>query len=142
VDEWAQANGRTDVVAQIGDSRYRPRTIEAHRFLPPQEFMRLQNQAELLVAHCGTGSMLSALEIGQPVLMMPRRHSLDEHRNDHQWATAQHVRNINGVHVALDEEELHLQLTQLANSGRGTPISAKAPREFTDRLELILRELI
>ena len=141
VDDWAAAAGRSDIVAQIGRSTYRPRAIEAHSFLDPAEFTRLQKQADLLVAHCGIGSMLAALEAGQPVLMMPRRHALGEHRNDHQWATAQALRGLAGVHIADDEQQLVELLERPEQLVAPAVIADKAPEAFTRELKSLLRTL-
>jgi UDP-N-acetylglucosamine transferase subunit ALG13 len=141
VDRWATAAGRTDVVAQVGKGTYKPRTIEARPFLTPTEFLHFQQQSRLVVAHCGIGSMVSALEHGLPIIMMPRRHSLGEHRNDHQLATARNLRSIAGVYIAEDEHEL-MDLLQGCDRLTGPPaIASTAPPQFTAALASVLREL-
>ena len=140
VDTWA-ANG-TEVVAQIGPSFYKPKNIEAHAFLPPQEFQALLARAELLVAHCGMGSILSALSHGKPIIAMPRSAAKGEHRSDHQHATAQRFSDRPGVTVAWDEKQLRDCLERISGADRLhlSPIPPKAPRELTDRLRAFLRE--
>lgn len=73
VDEWARARGRSDVFAQIGNSTIRPRHIEFTNFLEPADFNRVIREATIIVAHAGMGSIISALEIGKPIVVMPRR---------------------------------------------------------------------
>jgi UDP-N-acetylglucosamine transferase subunit ALG13 len=141
VDEWALSVGRSDVVAQVGRSSYVPKCIKAHQFLDAGEFGRIQQSAALLVAHCGIGSMLSALELGQPVIMMPRLHSRGEHRNDHQLATAKQVRHIPGVHIAEDEHELATLLHRSDELMSASPISPSAPASFTTALKALLADL-
>ena len=141
VDEWAQACGRTDVVAQVGRSSYEARAIRTYEFMAPDDFVTTQRQAELLVAHCGTGSMLSALEIGQPVLMMPRLHKYGEHRNDHQLATANHLRGRPGVYIANDEQELVKLLDAPERLVPPSAIAEKAPDPFVANLRSILAGL-
>jgi UDP-N-acetylglucosamine transferase subunit ALG13 len=43
----------------------------------------------------------------KPLIIMPRRADLCEHRNDHQCATANRMRNLPNVYVANDEPQLH-----------------------------------
>ena len=105
VDQWA-ADGTRDVVAQIGPSSYVPANIQAHSFLPPKEFQALLERADLVIAHCGMGSILSALSHGKPIIVMPRSAAKGEHRNDHQCATAQRFSDQPGVTVAWDEADL------------------------------------
>jgi UDP-N-acetylglucosamine transferase subunit ALG13 len=59
------------------------------------------------------GSILTALEFGKPIVVMPRRAHLGEHRTDHQWATVNHLGKDVGVVVAADEGELLKQLARL-----------------------------
>ena len=143
VDKWA-ANGKREVVAQIGPSSYVPDNLQAHSFLPAGEFQALLERADLLVAHCGMGSILSALSHGKPIIVMPRAAAKGEHRNDHQFATAQRFADHPGVTVAWDEEELRNCLDRIADRGSDSPplspIAPKAPRELTDRLRAFLRE--
>src|SRR5688500_9921748 len=80
VDAWAE--GRTDVVAQIGESAYVPKTLRWTRFLEPEAFRRHYAEAKVVVAHAGTGSIITALQIGKPIIVMPRRAALRETRND------------------------------------------------------------
>lgn len=142
VDRWAATCG-TNVVGQIGPSAYKPAHIKAHTFLPPNEFELLLKQADVVIAHCGMGSILSALSLGKPIIVMPRSASRGEHRNDHQFATAQRFSRQPGVTVAWDEAEMSRCLeciSALQDSSSFSPIPPKAPRELTDRLRTFLWE--
>lgn len=124
VDEWAGARGRRDVFAQIGPTEYRPKHIEWTEFIEPEDFRKRVNGSRVLVAHAGMGSILTALEAGKPILVMPRRGDLRETRNDHQIATAKRFLALGKVAVAFDESELpaHLdRLDQLAAAGTISP---------------------
>ena len=77
-------------------------------FLPPKEFQALLERADLVIAHCGMGSILSALSHGKPIVVMPRSAAKGEHRNDHQFATAQRFSDQPGVTVAWDEADLRI----------------------------------
>ncbi|MEK9713666.1 MAG: glycosyltransferase, partial [Thalassolituus sp.] len=60
-----------------------------------------------LVAHAGIGSILTAVELGLPVIIVPRDFKRGEHRNDHQSSTAREFSTRKGVYVATDEATLH-----------------------------------
>ena len=113
VDAWAARTGRRDILAQIGPSKLRPQAVEYRPFLSPAEFSRHFASAELVIAHAGMGSILSAMSQGKPILVMPRRASLNEHRNDHQLATARRFKEMGRVLVAMDEQELDAQLSRV-----------------------------
>lgn len=59
-----------------------------------------------MVAHAGIGTILSAKRLGKPLVILPRRHALGEHRNDHQLATAREVAAQTGVYIAWETEDL------------------------------------
>lgn len=113
VDEWAGRRGRTDVFAQIGPTDWRPAHVRWTQFLEPPEFAQRVKEAEVIVAHAGMGSIITAMTTGKPILVMPRRGDLRETRNDHQIATAARFRELGRVAVALDENELCTQLDRL-----------------------------
>jgi UDP-N-acetylglucosamine transferase subunit ALG13 len=120
VDRWAQACGREDVVAQIGPTDWRPAHIRWTRFLDPAQFREHVESARVVIAHAGMGSILTALELGKPIIVMPRRGELRETRNDHQVATARQLLAQGRVQVAVDEDELLGKLEQI-DSIRATP---------------------
>jgi len=59
-----------------------------------------------VIAHAGMGTILSALQFGRPLIVMPRLAQFGEHRNDHQLATARRLSELDRVDVAFDEAEL------------------------------------
>lgn len=113
VDEWAQATGRRDVFAQIGETDWQPAHIEWRRFLQPPEFAKRFAEAEVVVAHAGMGTILSALQWEKPILVMPRLASLGEQRNEHQLATAKNLSELGKINVAMHDAELRAMLDGL-----------------------------
>jgi UDP-N-acetylglucosamine transferase subunit ALG13 len=113
VDEWAYETGRDDVFAQIGHTQWRPKHIAWTHFLQPAEFSRRFTEADVVIAHAGMGTILSALQWKKPILVMPRQTSLGEVRNDHQFATARHLAAQGKINVAMNEDELKSKLCEL-----------------------------
>ena len=142
VDQWAHDQGRDDVFAQIGQSEFRPSYIQWTQFLSPEAFMSKYAAAKVIVAHAGTGSIITALQMGKPILIMPRRASLRETRNDHQVATSEQFSRFDSVAVAWDEKELITKLESIDNMHGsqtiGTTASSElvaAIREFIDKVD-------
>ena len=106
IDQWAGARSYGEVFAQIGPAKYRPKNIPWAEFLDADECRRKIEQADVVVAHAGMGSILTALELGKPIVIMPRLSALGEHRNDHQLATAKRFLAQGRVIVAFDEHQL------------------------------------
>ncbi len=143
VDEWARERGRTDVFAQIAEGAYSPKHVEFTRFVDPAEFKRLTREARLIVAHAGMGSIISALELGKPIVVMPRQGSLRETRNDHQVPAARHFGEQGYVIVAADEHEIsetYYALTLKATSRIGAAASPQLITTIQDFLRRRIRE--
>jgi UDP-N-acetylglucosamine transferase subunit ALG13 len=131
VDAWAA--GREEgqsLFAQVGEKGVRPAHMESVELLESPEFKKRVLWADVLVAHAGMGSILTALQYGKPILVMPRLGSLKETRNDHQVATAQRFREMGKVAVAMDEGEIVARLDGLAALGRTERISDRASDEL------------
>jgi UDP-N-acetylglucosamine transferase subunit ALG13 len=126
VDEWAALHGRSDVFAQIGASNYRPEHIKFTKFLEPAAFNRAIHEASVVVAHAGMGSIISALEIGKPIVVMPRRGALRETRNDHQVATAERFGMRGRVIVSNDEQDLAEKLDYALTLGTMDRVNPEA----------------
>lgn len=120
VDEWAGAHPEARVFAQTGPSSYAARHIEAQSFLAPSAFKDQCKTADLFVAHAGTGSIFTALELCKPIIVMPRLARFGEHRNDHQLATVERFKERPGVNVAWDEAEIPALLDGYATLSRPT----------------------
>lgn len=125
------------VVAQIGPEAVRADNLTLHASLTPERFERLFTEARAVVAHAGIGTILSARRYGKPLILLPRRHALGEHRNDHQVATAKQVEALEGVHVAWDAEGLAPLLAR-----RDLAAASEAPHANLDALIARLRAFI
>jgi UDP-N-acetylglucosamine transferase subunit ALG13 len=128
LDSWAGARGHRDIFGQIADpgpNGYRPKNFPFTDHIPPAEFQQRYRQARLIVAHAGMGSLITAMTFGKPIVVMPRRGHLNEHRNDHQFATAERLGSRPGVAVVLDDaelaERLDAMLADAATTGDGLP---------------------
>ncbi len=140
IDEWAgKAPGR-DVFAQIANGVYTPQHIEWARSILPTEFQASLERCQLLVAHAGIGSILSALELGKPVIVLPRQAALGEHRNDHQLATAKRFGARGMVRVAQDETDLRRLLDQFETPVSETKITNEASPELIQNLRQFINQ--
>jgi UDP-N-acetylglucosamine transferase subunit ALG13 len=126
VDTWAGLRGRGDVFAQTGPSAYRPIHIRSKPFIDPNEFRQYVESAGLVIAHAGMGSIITALELGKRIIIMPRRADRGEHRNDHQIATANRFATQGGILVAHDEQKLFEALDQAGMPHEAERLSSQA----------------
>lgn len=94
------------IVAQIGDSKYRPRHFEAVASLDKSAFDRNIQEASAIISHAGMGTIMVALDNSKPLLAMARRKEYGEHVNDHQVALAIRFEALGLILLARDETEL------------------------------------
>ncbi len=95
-----------EIVVQAFRDKYEPRNISLVDFLAPDDFAELFGRARLIVSHAGMGTIISALELGKPIIIMPRIAALGEHRNEHQLATARRMEELGYAYVARDAAKL------------------------------------
>lgn len=138
VDRWAAQRGRRDVFAQIAAGLYKPAHIEFTDFMQPAEFKRRVAGADVIVAHAGMGSILTALEMGRPIIVMPRREHLHETRSDHQFATSQRFGAQGRVIVALNEDDLCARLDEADTLAASERISAQASPQLMATIQAFL----
>lgn len=119
VDAWASTHPEEEVVSQIGHGSYTPRHGKWYRTLTPNEYGEMISRSSLVVAHAGMGTLLKCLEVGRPLVVLPRRATEREVTTDHQLHAAQWLSGQVGVRVALTETELgHLIDDALLDGGR------------------------
>lgn len=134
VDSWALENPGVEVTAQIGPSRLQPRALHAFDFMRHDEFRQLQAECSVMVSHAGMGSIITALELGKPIIVFARDHRLGEHRNGHQLATVAQFRQTPGVYVADDLNHLHDLLACHAQLKPSSLASTQACPRIIERL--------
>ena len=126
-----------EIFAQALRGNYKPKHLKFVDFIEPDEFEKVFLQARLVVAHAGMGTILSSLRKSKPLIIFPRIAALGEHRNEHQIATAQMIKEKNYAYVATNEEELrellHKDLCPLKKIGEFASESLiKSLKDFID----------
>jgi UDP-N-acetylglucosamine transferase subunit ALG13 len=113
VDAWAANHLEDQVLAQVNCGTHVPRHIRTVAGLSPAEFERHFAEARLVVAHADMGTIISALEVGKPLVLRPRLASMGEHRNDHLPSTARHFTRFGCIRVAPSEDDVARRIDEL-----------------------------
>lgn len=135
VDRWCAQAGNGDVFGQLAlpeGQGYKPRHFDWVSFMQPGDYERRFEESDIVVAHAGMGSIITAMMQAKPILMMPRRAALGEQRNDHQLATVRRFGKIRGVSVAMDEDEVPEHLSRLVAERRGEDAGRHAVSPYAD----------
>ena len=128
VDEWATTRSdRDDLLMQIGSGGYRPRHCNHVDFLTPTQFRETFAAARFVVSHAGMGTIITALELGKPLVVMPKRAELGEQRNEHQLATVRRFQRSTQIRVAASEHELGPLLDSLVDPAATAAQTAAEP---------------
>ncbi len=142
LDEWAARNRHVEITAQIGNSRLQPKHMRWKKFMAADEFRKNFESAETIVAHSGMGTILTSLDLGKPVVIVPRLAARGEHRNDHQLATVKQFAHFPQVHAV--EDVVHLGATldslqalpkEFVSSGEPSGSLVAAIRRFITHFE-------
>lgn len=75
---------QSEVFAQIGTSTYEPTYFEWVRFLDPDSFEAELREADIVISHGASGSIMGALNAGKRVIAVTRLAKYGEHVNNHQ----------------------------------------------------------
>lgn len=70
--------------AQTGTSTYKPKHYEYKHFISQDEFLKKIKEADIVVSHGASGSIMKALNAGKKVIAVTRLEKYGEHINDHQ----------------------------------------------------------
>ena len=137
LDNWAATRRpAVNILAQIGQSDIKPGHMQTVFALSPSEFRVAVSKATVIVAHAGMGSVLTAMEFGKPLVVMPRQGKLRETRNDHQVATAKWLSSKPGVYVALLQADFNLAINRALNENLTTKeITQNASPELIGTLQ-------
>jgi UDP-N-acetylglucosamine transferase subunit ALG13 len=134
-DRLAAAMPEQRFFAQIGESTYEPRHMDFARRLNRPEFTRHVAESDLIIAHAGMGSVITALEAGKPIIIVPRILELGEHTTDHQMATARWLQGRPGIHVVMNDADLGAAVAEaIRQSAMGVTMGKTAPEAFTRRI--------
>ena len=111
-----------DVLWQTGSTDVSGLCIEGRARVPAQEMARAIREADVVVAHAGTGIALMALENGKLPVLVPRRGLHGEHVDDHQLTIALEL-SLRDLAVSRDAGSLKYRDLELAASRSVTKIA-------------------
>jgi len=100
------ASIRQEVVAQTGYCRYHPVHFKSQPFYSKEEIDKIILDCDLLICHSGTGTILTGLRNGKPVIVIPRQARYGEHVDDHQRDIAAAFEEKGLILVAWEAEQI------------------------------------
>lgn len=145
LDLWCAESGRGNEVfgqvGKLGATHYQPQHYQWQPRIEPDEFNHRIETADVIVSHAGMGTIITALYLQKPIILMARRAHLGEQRNDHQFATLKRFKDRPEVHAVETPEELAAALDHVSAAGQ-TTAGAALSRFADERLTTVLRDFI
>lgn len=105
MDDIAAATGER-VIVQRGLATTVPSHCEHFDFKPHEDVLELQRAARVIVCHAGIGSILDALEVRRPLILVPRLRRYNEHLTDHQLDVARAIERRGWGRMVLEMADL------------------------------------
>ncbi|MHB8530402.1 MAG: beta-1,4-glucuronosyltransferase WelK [Caulobacteraceae bacterium] len=126
------------VIVQTGVGGARPAGVESVETLSFDDIQSRMTEAEIVICHGGSGSLITALRKGCKVVAVPRLFERGEVYDDHQAEITRAFADRGLVGVANSTEELSAALE--AARGRPPILATTDPQGLIEHLEVMLEE--
>ncbi|MBR2122727.1 MAG: beta(1,3)galactosyltransferase EpsH [Lachnospiraceae bacterium] len=123
---------RDELFAQIGGCTYEPVNYPFVRFMDDTAFKKSIEEADLIITHSGTGSIINSIKRGKKVIVVPRLEEYEEHVSDHQVQIAEQFADSDLVRMCLDVDTLPQMIAEMEEF---------TPREYISNTEHVLQVL-
>ena len=111
-----------EVIMQIGFTQYEPKNAKWFRFVETEEdILELYKKADIIVAHAGAGTLLTALSLGKPLVVVPRLKKFGEHVDNQQLELAEALESMGKAISIYDIEKLE-DAIKIAMSMKSRPL--------------------
>lgn len=127
--------------AQIGTSTYKPINFEFKDFISQKKFQDKINEADIVVTHGASGSIMKALNAKKKVIAVTRLEKYGEHINDHQIQNNEAFATNNYVVPVYEMDELEVAFN-LIYSGNDNlvPWENKNPQAIINMVDEFIKE--
>lgn len=102
-----------EVFAQIGYSDYKPQHFKYKEFVDRDEFKEIMDKCDVVIAHGGTGAIITAVKKDKKVIAIPRLAKYGEHVDDHQIQLVDEFKELNLIYPVYDEKELGKAINEI-----------------------------
>lgn len=84
LDYIEKSNIEDEIIVQAGYTKYNSKKMKIFDFIPYEKMNKYIDEADLIITHAGTGSVLMPLKKGKKVIVCARDMKYDEHIDNHQ----------------------------------------------------------
>ena len=98
---------KEDIMVQNVCQEYQPKNFKTFRLKPQEEIDKITEDAEIIITHSGTGSIINSLKMGKRIIIVPRRKEFGEHVDNHQLELAEVFHEKYNISVVTEMDELY-----------------------------------
>ncbi len=98
---------KEDIMVQNVCQEYQPKNFKTFRLKPQEEIDKITEDAEIIITHSGTGSIINSLKMGKRIIIVPRRKEFGEHVDNHQLELAEVFHEKYNIPVVTEMDELY-----------------------------------
>ena len=132
---------KEEIFAQIGTSKYKPKNFEYKEFISQEEFLEKINEANFVISHGASGSIMKALNANKKVIAVTRLEKYGEHINDHQIQNNEAFASNNYVLAVYEMEELKEAIQKIYNGTDGLiPWKNKDPMAIINLIDNFIQK--
>lgn len=140
IDELIRSSVITEeVVVQTGYGSFKPKHMTVIEFCSPDEFVDIVSKARFVISHAGIGTIIETVRMRKPLIAVPRRRSLREVDNDHQFTTAKQLEKEGRILVAYEVNELP---GKLKDAEVFIPVQGQGSEKILEEVQKFIDELI
>lgn len=140
VDSLVQENIiQEEVFAQSGYSDYQPVHYQFQKFLDRDQYILLEERADIIITHGGTGAIIGAVKKGKKVIAVPRMAKYGEHVDDHQFQIVKQFAEMNLICACLDCAYLAEALLKIQEIKYNVYISNT--KTYIEKIDAFLEEI-
>ena len=132
--------GETVIIQSGHDRDFRPRHCKVVEFFPLEEFVRLINDASLVICHGGAGTLYHAFHAGKIPIAMPRRKKYSEILTENEIGLVQALAAEGRIIPVHEPEDLPQAIVEARR--RPTQPRPPAPVRMLNLVEKAIQELI
>ncbi|MFD1851641.1 PssE/Cps14G family polysaccharide biosynthesis glycosyltransferase [Oceanobacillus bengalensis] len=125
-----------DIIVQHGHTKYQSDHMILKKFINTKEMDLLYDQANIVITHAGTGSIMNGLKRGKKLIAVPRLKKYGEHNDDHQLQIT-NVLKSEGHLLSWEEGTNLADVMEEAKSFEPKPFQSKR-----DQMHQIIEEFI
>ena len=135
---------KSNVFAQIGASSYHPKSFPYADYLSPEDFQQNIEEADIVISHGASGSIMTALNAGKRVIAVTRLAKYGEHINDHQVGINETLAEQRLVRSVFEMDELGTAINEVEEGRAGlVPWRNNRPGAVLDEIDrFIQREVM